>query len=292
MKPSPLNRPLILLPVTAVAVAWLAHTGWKLHSENNALQAALAAAPPSHEKKSAGEISPHTAPTKDGAETQDRLAELREQLASETASRIAAEAKAAELAAILPTKEGDIVVSFGRVEQMGQASAKFVSLIYRLLGNNVDGGNDRAPEDQQQMTEASLKHLAQIPELQGMEDNAGEISRFHAATLKEVFGLDAASANKAAKFLEAEFARLKSDGLTVSQRPEADKPAWEKRRDDAMKDLASRMEAMLPANHPQLNLLPGLLSLGEGFRTTVQMNEDGHGSMNMGLPLFPSPPPH
>ena len=292
MKPSPLNRPLILLPVTAVAVAWLAHTGWKLHSENNALQAALSAAPPTLQEKSSGEISPHTAPTKEDAETQDRLAELREQLASETASRIAAETKAAELAAILPTKEGDIVVSFGRVEQMGQASAKFVSLIYRLLGNNVDGDNDRAPEDQQQMTEASLKHLAQIPELQGMEDNAGEISRFHAATLKEVFGLDAASANKAAKFLEAEFARLKSDGLTVSQRPEADKPAWEKRRDDAMKDLASRMEAMLPANHPQLNLLPGLLSLGEGFRTTVQMNEDGHGNVIMGLPLFPSPPPH
>lgn len=290
MKPSPLNRPLILLPVTAVVVAWLAHTGWKLHSENNAMQAALSTAPLTLQERSSGGVSPHTATTKDGAETQDRLAELREQLASETAARIAAEAKAAELAAKLPTKEGDIIVSFGRVEQMGQASAKFVSLIYRLSGNNVAAGNDLAPQDEQQMTEASLKHVAQIPELQGMEDNAGEISRFHAATLKEVFGLDAASANKAATFLDAEFARLKSEGLTVSQRPEADKAAWEKRRDDAMNDLASRMKTMLPVNHPQLNLLPGLLSLGEGFRTSVQMNEDGHGKVIMGLPLFPAPP--
>ena len=292
MKPSPLNRPHILLPVTALAVAWLAHTGWRLHKENNAMQAALSAAPPSLQEKSGAELSPHTAPRKDGAESENRLTELREQLASETASRIAAEAKAAELAAKLPTKEGDIIVSFGRVEQMGQASAKFVSLMYRLLGNNVATGKDLAPEDQQQMTEASLKHIAQIPELQGMEDNAGEISRYHAATLKEVFGLDAASANKAAKFLEAEFAGLKSDGLTVSQRPEADKAAWEKRRDAAMNDLASRMKTMLPANHPQLNLLPGLLSLGEGFRTTVVMKEDGHGSMNMTLPLFPPTPGH
>ena len=57
-----------------------------------------------------------------------------------------------------------------------------------------------------------------------------------------------------------------------------------------MKDLASRMQPMLPADHPQTNLLPGVLSLGEGMRTTVKMNGDGHGSMNMTLPLFPAIP--
>jgi hypothetical protein len=250
------------------------------------------------QKKSIAKTSPHIAPTKVSAEPQDQLAELRKQLASETAQRIALEAKAAELATMLQTKEGDIVVSFGRVEQMGQASAKFVGLMSSVFGKNSATGKaltpeDLTPEQQQQMMEAVQKHIAQIPELQAMEDNAGEISRFHAATLREVFGLNAASATKAARFLEAEFARLKSDGLTVSQRPEADKAAWEKRRDAAMTDLASRMKPMLPANHPQLHLLhllPGLLSLGEGFRTTVKMNEDGHGSMIMGLPLFPPTP--
>jgi hypothetical protein len=178
---------------------------------------------------------------------------------------------------------------------MGQASAKFVGVMNSAFGTKSAAGkdvkpDDLTPEEQIQMMEAVQKHIAQIPELQRMEDDAGEISRYHAAALKEVFGLDAATANKAAKFLEAEFARLKSDGLTVSQRTEADKAAWEKRRDAAMNDLATRMKTMLPVNHPQLDLLPGLLSLGEGFRTSVVMKEDGHGSMNMTLPLFRKKP--
>ena len=57
-----------------------------------------------------------------------------------------------------------------------------------------------------------------------------------------------------------------------------------------MKDLASRMQPMIPADHPQINLLPGVLSLGEGMRTTVKMNGDGHGRMNMMLPLLPAIP--
>ena len=46
-----------------------------------------------------------------------------------------------------------------------------------------------------------------------------------------------------------------------------------------MKDLASRMQPMLPADHPQINLLPGVLSLGEGMRTTVKMNGDDMASL-------------
>ncbi len=57
-----------------------------------------------------------------------------------------------------------------------------------------------------------------------------------------------------------------------------------------MQDLATRVTPLLPANHAQLEMLPGLLNLGEGLRTTVKMNADGHGSVMMTLPMFPMIP--
>ena len=289
MTTSRLNRPLILVPVTAVIIGLLSYAGWRLHSENNSLRAALAGLPSSTGKMSADNAAP-LPPAKDEAETNARLAELRGQLAHETATRTAMEAKAAELAATLPTKEDDVLVSFGRIEQMGQKSAKLIGLFASENGKKMMTGKDLSPDEQQQMIDTLQKHLVQIPELQRMEDNAREMSNYLASALKEIYGLDAAASGKTVKFLEAEFTRLKAEGLTVSQRTEADKVSWETRRDAAMKDLASRMQPMLPADHPQINLLPGVLSLGEGMRTTVKMNGDGHGSMNMTLPLFPAIP--
>lgn len=289
MKISWLNRPQVLVPVTTAIIGLLAYSGWNLRSENNVLRAVQAGVPSSLGEKPASRAAPPP-PARDEAEASARLAELREQLALETAKRAAMEAKAGDLAAMLPTKEDELVVSFGRIEQMGQKSAKLIGLFVGESGKKMMTGKHLSPEEQQQMMDALQKHLVQIPELQRMEDDAREISRYHASALKEIYGLDAAASKQAAAFLEAEFARMKSEGITFSQRTEADKAAWETRRDAAMKDVALRMQPMLPANHPSLDLLPGVLNLGEGMRTTVKMNGDGHGSVNMALPLFPAIP--
>lgn len=290
MKTSFFNRPAFLVPIPIASVALLLHTTWRLHSQNEALRAMRAPTPVVPDDNAAKTDPAPLAAAGTTAEGEARLADLREQLKKETAARANAEAKSTELASKLPTKEGELTISLGRIEQMGQTTAKLVRLFTGEIGKWWAAGKELTPDDEREAMVLVEKHLVQMPELQRMEDEPREISRHHVAALKEIYGLDAATSERAAKFLEGEFARLKSEKLTVSQRTEADKTAWESRRDAAMTDLAARMRPLLPANHPQLNLLPGMLNLGEGFRTSIQVNPDGHGSMNMSLPLFPNTP--
>jgi hypothetical protein len=295
MKFSPLSRPSLVLPAAIGIAALLACCGWRLYSENEALREAQ-----EHPQALAENVQPQSrsmpsAPAKDEAAARARLAELRAELDKETAARTALEAKAAELAATLPTKEDDITVSFGRIEQMGQTSADLVRLFtsdaFKKAAAGKAGAIDIPDDELRQMMSAFQKHMGQVPELQRMEDDSKEIARYHSALLKDIYGLDEAAATKVAAFLETEFAKLKAAGLTVSQRTAEDKASWETQREAAMKDLAGRVQPMLPPSHEQLSLLPGLLNLGEGMRTKVEVRKDGLGGATMmTLPLFPTMP--
>ncbi len=227
MKRSLLNRPVFVLPIAFEIAALLARTGWRLHSENELLRAARAQAPSLSQSAIPQSASTPPPASKDETSARTRLAELRAELEKETAARTAMETKATELAAKLPTKEGDIVVSFGRIEQMGQASAKLVRIFtsdaFRKLTTGKPDAGELPEEQQREMMDAFQKHLGQIPELQRMEDNPGKIARYQAALLQDVYGLDEATARKVNTMLEAEFAKLKASGLTVSQRTEAEK---------------------------------------------------------------------
>jgi hypothetical protein len=134
---------------------------------------------------------------------------------------------------------------------------------------------------------AFAEFFGQLGELRALENDPREIARFQAATLREVLGLDDATSGRVSAFLEAEFARLKAQQLTANFRPENEPGDWYRRRDAAMTELAARLRPLLPANHAQLPLLPGILSLGGGLRTEVKLNPDGHGTVNAMLPLFP-----
>ena len=103
-----------------------------------------------------------------------------------------------------------------------------------------------------------------------------------------LLGLDDATSGRVTAFLETEFARLKAQQLTANFRPENEPGDWYRRRDAAMTELAARLRPLLPANHAQLPLLPGILSLGGGLRTEIKLNPDGHGTVNAMLPLFPT----
>ena len=289
MKPSRLNGPLVLALATAAIIGLLTYSGWRLHSGNNAIRATAGQVPAAKSaEKTDG--TPPPIPEMDDAAADTQLAELRALLARETAARETMEAKAAELAASLPTSEDELVVSLGRIEQMAHKSAKLIGLFFSESGRKMARGENLSRPEQMEMMEALQKHCMQIPELQRMEDDAREISRYQASALKEIYNLDGATFRSVLSLLESEFTRLKLAGLTVSQRAETDKAAWETRRDAAMKDLAALIRPMLPADHPSLHLLPGVLNLGEGLRTTVTMKSDGHGSVNMALPLFPEIP--
>lgn len=140
------------------------------------------------------------------------------------------------------------------------------------------------------MQEAFVRHFEQIPELRRMEDEPQDMARFQTAMLSEFYRLDAAAASRVTTLLETEFARLRELSLTALHRPASDPAEWDRRRDAAVTDLAKRVRPLLPANAAHLELLPGMLNLGAGPRTTIKVNTTGKDTVLMSFPLFPTTP--
>jgi hypothetical protein len=289
MKPTRTLGPLWLWPVTVIIVGWLARAGWHLRSENETLRAVAAAAG----KVDASMGTRATPEPMNGLQEGTVRAEaLRDETRREVASREAAEAKIAELESHLPTRGGEVLTSFGRIEEMGKRAGKAVTFLARQAAAQTAAQKPRGkPVTDLDLTKdeqaAFAEFFGQLGELRALENDPREIARFQAATLREVLGLDDATSGRVSAFLEAEFARLKAQQLTANFRPENEPGDWYRRRDAAMTELAARLRPLLPANHAQLPLLPGILSLGGGLRTEVKLNPDGHGTVNAMLPLFP-----
>ena len=288
MKSTRTLGPLWLWPVTLIIVGWLARAGWHLRSENKTLRAVAAAAGKVH-ASTGTRATPE--PINGQQEGTVRAEALRDETRREIASRAAAEAKIAELESRLPTHDGEVLTSFGRIEEMGKRAGKAVTFLARQAAAQTAAqkpGGKPVTDLKKDEQSAFAEFLAQLGELRALENDPREIARFQATTLREVLGLDDATSGRVTAFLETEFARLKAQQLTASFRPENEPGDWYRRRDAAMTELAARLRPLLPANHAQLPLLPGILSLGGGLRTEVKVNPDGHGTVNAMLPLFPT----
>ena len=288
MKSTRTLGPLWLWPVTLIIVGWLARAGWHLRSENETLRTVAAAAG----KVDASTGTRATPELINGQQEGPVRAEaLRDETRREIASREAAEAKIAEIESRLPTRDGEVVSSFGRIEEMGQRAGKAVMTFARQAAAQTAAqkpGVEPVTDLTKDEKTAFAAFLCHLGELRAVENDPHEIARFQAATLREVLGLDDATSGRVTAFLEAEFARLKAQQLTANFRPENEPGDWYCRRDAAITELAARLRPLLPANHAQLPLLPGILSLGGGPRTEVKLNPSGIDSVTMKLPLFPT----
>lgn len=288
MKSTTLSGPVWMGLATLGIIACLVRAGWQLQNENETLRASAATFADAdlltgtHARSDSKDGPPEGA-----LQAQD----LRSETQREIAARATVEAKISELESRLPARDGEVLVSLGRIEQIGQRAGKAVMILsqHAAAQRSAQKPVENRPKEAVAKEQSAIEEfLGLLGELRNLESDPREIARFQAATLREVFGLDEATAARATTFLETEFARLKLQKLTANFRPESEPVDWDLRRDAAMTELAARLRPLIPPNHEQLQLLPGILSLGGGFRTQVSLKPDGHGSVQMTLPLFPS----
>jgi len=234
MKSTRTLGPLWLWPVTIIIVGWVARAGWHLRSENETLRTVAAAAG----KVDASMGTRATPEPMNGQQEGTVRAEaLGDETRREIASREAAEAKIAELESRLPTRDGEVLTSFGRIEEMGRRAGKAVTFLARQAAAQTAAQKPRGkPVTDLDLTKdeqaAFAEFFGQLGELRALENDPREIARFQAATLREVLGLDDATSGRVSAFLEAEFARLKAQQLTANFRPENEPGDWYRRRDD------------------------------------------------------------
>ena len=214
---------------------------------------------------------------------QTKIRQLEEELSTEREGRLAAEKEVAALREATAGLEDEVVLAFGKVEEIG---TDFGSIFKeaRALSEIEQAGELDTDENKKrlirfQMKAASISGLSkQIIEF---DDTPDEGSQFFASTYKSIFDLDDASTKALQAVFEREITVAKERGLTLVNNPalkmlsgeeqfsEKDIEEWLNARQEYYRGFRERVREQVPASkHAE-------------FDRTVE--QDGIGFMNITL---------
>ena len=228
------------------------------------------------------------------AETVDEANELRNRIAELEGAVAAAEAAAkqtekslAEVQNKLPiVGEGETVVSFGRITDMGRETAEALTAVTSMLAGQTPG------RTKEELQASFMKFVAWMPEIAEFEENPAEIACFQTSVLRELFKLDDARAAQMEGIIKQHFAALKAAGLTAAS---STQPTWKERRTTAMTPLLWQLRPFMPQDFKSPAVLSQVVNAGAGLETKSQThlsNEPGKSShsVSVSLPSWPRLP--
>ncbi len=235
------------------------------------------------------EAEPSAANRPSIATIERQVQHLKEELAAEISSTSSARARAEELAARMSMGSDEVTTSFGRIDQMAGQTSEAIKTIFAQIQNPAAM---KDPATMEKLTNSFKGLVLKLPLIKDFEERPEEISRFMVDVLGDFLDLDAAQSSRLFPILTAEFSRLKEDGLDAARKPtepEAEK-TWIARRDEAMRKMAAQIAPAMVGDSGKTEPIAGILNLGEGLRNETKMGADGHGSVKVYLPGFPSGP--
>lgn len=248
------------IAVTAAAVltgglTWLSAGLW---SENQALSRELsvfratpAAAPPT------GAVSKATRAAGDNAMVDPaaaaRLAELQAALEAEREKRIAAELDAKSVRDQVAQLKDEVVVSFGKVTQIGETLGSVFNEALALV--ELDKKGELATPENEIRFAKFLEKASSISglsrEIVGFEDAPEEGSRFVASAYGSVFGLNQAEQEKLAGFFTERLTEAGGQKLTLANLPEhgsAGFGPWLEKRWAFFEASRAQLRELIPAD--------------------------------------------
>ena len=215
---------------------------------------------------------------------------LRSELDALAKANAAIQKEIDRLQAEIPVVQDEVTHSFGKVRDLGRELSGQISVLIELVeprqSPELAADTPQLTPEQQRSVMKMMQTLSQLREL---EDDPKEAAAFQAGVLGRFYQMPAGSVRRMETVLEREFTTLITQKLQASQKPADNPEEWITRRDAAIASMAQAVRPLLPAQSAQgssNDYLPSLLNLCEGFRTRVEMREDGHGSMQLYLPGF------
>ena len=192
-----------------------------------------------------------------------QVAELRAVLAQEEKGLKAAEKSLAEVRRkVPPIDEGEMVVSFGRITDMGAEAAQAVRGISLFLQQREETD---APKEQVQAS--FMKLVAWMPEIAGFEEQPAEMARFQAAVFRDLFSLDETRSAEMERIIASHFTALKASRLTAADSAQA---AWRERRTAALTPLLWQLRPYMPQNFNSPEVLTQIVNVGAGLETKTE----------------------
>ena len=201
----------------------------------------------------------------DAAQLDRQIAEMREAVTREEAALRAVKKSVEETRAkIPPIEEGEVVVSFGRIADMGKEAGQAVRGIAALMEGKGMGDGTTSLEQ----TQASfMKLVAWMPEIAGFEQQPEEMAEFQTSVFRELFALDEARTKQVKRVFAMHFAALRSSGLTAA---DSSQPNWKERRSAALVPLLWQLRPYLPEADKSSALVANVVNIGAGLETKTE----------------------
>lgn len=203
-----------------------------------------------------------------GSRVEDTSA-LKSRLAEEIRARQRAEAEVNALRQTLAPLQSNVVVSFGKVEDMGRRAGVFLPSVGEmdaLLGK--DPGT-LSPEEKRRLLELQRDHaklLGALPEIARFQDTPDEYGRFFRSMFEQAAGLTEPQAAQVESYMRERAVMMNQLGLNAAKEPTDPKleEAWEERRDKFNEQTAEGLKAALPPGAAEkINFGPELMEFLE-----------------------------
>jgi RNA polymerase sigma factor (sigma-70 family) len=239
---------------TAVVLAAAIPIAWQGHA-NSTIRAEVM------EARRAAETArlPATAAF-DATSLHAEVAALTQSLAVSRRKAEGIKASLAENQRTLERMQQEVLVKFGKTEDLARTFATKLEAIIPVLAvmERKEPFDAAGKQKVEQASKVFMELLPYLGQLRRMDEEPEQAGRFVSTFLTEVMKLPPETTASLEQAVAAGYADLKRDGLTLSARPTEGQEQWAQRRDAADKALTARVLAILPESarsHPILKIV-------------------------------------
>ena len=190
---------------------------------------------------------PSTVPGVDPA----KVRELENRLAAETSARRKAESAAAALRAGIAPLEGNVVVSLGKIEDMGKRTGMILPALRELRELSSRDRATLSADEKRSLLDLQRQHadvLGMLPEIANFQNNPAEYANFFRNMVQQAAGLASPQADAVEAYMHQRAVGLNDQGLNTAKEPTdpAKEEPWEEKRDEYNVETANGLRALLP----------------------------------------------
>ncbi|MEZ5387932.1 MAG: RNA polymerase sigma factor [Prosthecobacter sp.] len=243
---------------SVIALAAAAPIAWQ-NRENSALRNELSTL--QQQRPTAAHV---TSAVRDNAAARAEAMVLMERLESAARSLAEAQAKLSKTQATVRELDEEVVITMGKIEDLARTMArKRLPMMEAMASYGRLDDDKRSPEQAELFSKILLEYVPEQQTILKLEDRPTDVARFFATVFDDTFGLPDTLLRRVESTLQADFDKLKNDGLSYSQRPVENTEDWAGRRRAATVAMYEHLKELLPpqmGDHPFLDPAQGALN--------------------------------
>ncbi len=244
-----MNGRTITLAITGILVCIIGISAFWWSIKERSPRAASEPAGPVPQVASKSEPAPAPQPTQSDSSADEVL---KRRIAAEQRMRQKVEEDNAALRAQLGQHAGEVIVSFGKVEDIGKRTGAILRELGELQELSSREAGTLTADERHRLMELQRNHATvegMLPEITGFQDSPAEYGRFFRSMLQEAGGLTDAQATQVESLMTQRATAMNQLGLNDGNKPSDPTLAdqWETKRDEYNEETANGLIAILPS---------------------------------------------